>query len=261
MGFRKCRYLRLQCFLVGAIVGTAAISTNAASDNLDEWGEPSPQAFNFQNDVWEAGVGAGYAFALGPKEIDQTVQNNFLTEYPFPGVSPYATATGDLHDAFVTQAHVYRRTSSWLSMGLEADYQDESVNIPFSGFINGLPELIPDYTWRTHILQITPSLKFGPSMGWFRPYLTVGAGWAFVEQWVFIDDGQFNVGNGTTEDMHDSGYRRDNFLTANGGAGIEFGIPSNWSVGLGVRYNQIFAPNPKGGYMFVVPNAHFDYHF
>ena len=220
---------------------------------LDDFGDTASPRFQFETDTWEAGFGIGYSFAVGPKKVSQVVQWDFQ----FPGFNSFYVVTGDLHDGLDYEAQAYRRLGSWLSFGVEADYQKHNINIPFPSSVNGIPILIPDLKWYRNIVEVMPAVKIGPALGAFRPYLTAGAGWALIEQSALLDYGTFAGGF----DLQSAGYNRDNYLCAKAGGGVEFGVPQNWSLGADVVYNQIFAPVPRGALQYFIPRIRFDLHF
>jgi hypothetical protein len=253
--------------LLCTVIGFAGAATDDLLQSLDEWGEPVPVAFNFKNDVWEVGLDAGYSFALGPRKIDQSVRDNFIDLVNDPVLISflkpyqYETLEGDLHNAFASNAHIFRRVSPLISGGLELGYEYNNINWPLPPIYSEPDVVIPDISWHMDILQITPAIKIGPSQGHWRPYVTLGAGMALVHESFFLDNGPISEGTGPMRDWNVSGDRRDLYLTTTATLGMEFALPYNWSVGINTRYSQIFAPNPQGGLMFVIPSAHCDYHF
>lgn len=255
-----------------------ALDTDFGMSSLDSWDEKPQPAFRFENDKWDAGISAGYSFMLGDPKITQATGADNLGALPVTlvSLSPLTLAeqpewrfTGDLQDSFAISGHVYYRVSSLVSLGLESGFERHDIELPYGPSSGGDPNypLYPpsSVSWHVDIIQVVPAVKIAPRAGRFRPFLSVGAGIASINESLLIDRGFIaseTVGGITTPvDEYNSANRHDIYFAVNGALGVEFGLPYDFSLGLNTRYAQIFAPNPEGGYKIITPNAQLDYHF
>lgn len=250
-------------FLIGVFFLTRPVFANIDSGFdtlfLDNWGEPEP--FKFEpSKSWDLGVSPGYAFAAGRKKITQVVRNDLFEEFPVQGPNRYSTITGDLRDGYAIDIQAYRRIDDWFSIGFEGGYQRHAIRIPLPEGISGGGTAIPEVEWNRNIFQAGPAVKWGPTMGRFHPYVVAGCGWAFIEEKVLLEYDQF-PGTSGTADVRISGYYRDHFASVHGGAGFEFGVPNDMSIGLDAVYNKIFAPPSIGALSYFIPRMRIDYHF
>jgi opacity protein-like surface antigen len=151
-------------------------------------------------------------------------------------------------------AQLYYKLTDWVAAGFEGSYEIED-EVAVKG---GGPFEVPIYNthFRTHGAQAVLAVRLGGWIYGVRPYVMAGLG-PYMRSMAVTSE--LNDPDDADHPPVEAGSRTDTYASSLIGGGIDIQVMSSGSIGLAIQYQRAYAPGH--GIQYVIPQAHFDYHF